>query len=627
MKQFLLLLVSLSLLLPVSMEAHGDCDKTSAFLGIQSKSISKEKAEKLGFENPYGSYVTKVYENSAAERAGLQIFDYIYWVGRFVACHDRNLSTMLGNYESGDEVEVKFVRNGELKTTFVKLGKRSDVQNNNKSCGEKAFLGIDQNWRVQREVERGVGVNVVNNSTAEAMGLEDGDVITSINDYPMMDWNDITTAIYDLKVGDNITVEFIREGQSRRANMPIQSYSTTKNTHSKNSHVYSGGGQDYYEEEEDDENREYGFLGVYTEKVSKEKAQKLGFDNPYGSYVTGTIPGTAAEKAGVQPFDYIYGVDQYRTGEHQNLTHVFRKYEPNDKGVLQLIRNKRKQTITVTFGRRDDVRYTEKSKCDEPFFGIRHDHSGSNNVDGVAIEVVKNSTAKGLGLQNGDIITKINGHYMIDWTDIGIAIDNMTVGNSIEVNFSRDGRTMTKQGPIKSYCDTKPEYQKNEQVWNKYKDKHKEKKKDDDYDYDNGEDDDFFDNDFSIPEYSYKNSEELNMSNITIRIADVNASESIRLQQRYGHKMGSNLEVDDFRLAKNTNQNLFDLTFNLPNKGATIVKIINEDGRVIYEYDLGQFSGDFSDKVDISQNGAGAYFLSIQSGVKTKTKKIILAKR
>jgi S1-C subfamily serine protease len=630
MKQFLIVLVAISALLPVSIEAHGACDKTSAYLGISAHSVSEEKAKKLGFDNPYGSYITKVHQNSAAEKAGLQVFDYIYWVGKYVACHDRSLSTMLSNYETGDEVEVRFVRNGELHSTLVTLGQKSDIQYNNKSCNEKAFLGIDQNWRIQRGLDRGVAVNIVNNSTAEAMGMEDGDVITRINDYPIIDWNDVTTAINDLKVNDNITVEFVRDGQTNRASIPIKSYNETK-AWSDDTYA-SSGGDSYYNhddddvyEEEEEENREYGFLGVYTEQVSREKAKKLGFDNPFGSYVTGVISGTAAEKAGVQPFDYIYGVDQYRTGEDQNLTHIFRKYEPNERGTLQLVRDKRKETLSVTFGRRDDVRYEEKSKCEEPFFGIRHDHSRSIKVDGVPVEIVDNSTAKTIGLKDGDIITQINGHYMIDWKDIGIAIDNMTVGKTISVAYLRDGQRMTKQGPIQSYCDTKPEYKQQEQVWNKYKEKNKHD--DNDNDDDNKDDNDFFNNELIITKNAYTNSENLDISNITIRISDVNSGEARNLQQRYGHQMGSDLEIDNFKLAKNENQNLFDLTFDLPSRGETIVKIINDDGRVIYEYDLGQFSGDFSDKVDITQNGAGAYYLSIQSGVKTKTKKIVLQKK
>lgn len=626
MKQFLIVLVAISVLLPVSMEAHGDCNKTSTYLGISSHSISKEKAEKLGFETHYGAYVSKICENGAAEKAGLQVFDYIYAIEDEEVQRDQSLNALLSNYDKGDKVDIHFIRNGQKQRKSIVLGEKSNVKNN-KKCKVKPFLGINQNNRGHRSLDSGISVDIVSNSTAEAMGLEDNDIISSINGHPMIDWNDITTVINDLEVGEDIIVEYIRDGQTDRASMPIKSYNETKSWND-NSYAHSGGGynhdDDAYEDEED--NRDYGFLGVYTDKVSKEKAKKLGFDNPYGSYVTGIIPGTAAEKAGVQPLDYIYGVDQYRTGESQNLTHIFRKYEPNDNATLQFVRNKRKETLAVTFGRREDVRYEEKTKCEEPFFGIRNDHSRAIKVDGVAVEIVDNSTAKSIGLENGDIITQINGHYMIDWKDIGIAIDNMVVGNTITVNFLRNGANMSKQGAIQSYCDTKPEYKKHEQVWNKYKDKNKHKNKDDDYDNDD-DDNNYFDSDLVITKSDYRNSDNLNVSNIMVRISDVNSGEARNLQQRYGHQMGSDLKINNFKLAKNTDKNLFDLTFDLPSRGETVVKIINDDGRVIYEYDLGQFSGDFSDKVDISQNGEGAYYLSIQSGVKTKTKKIILVEK
>ncbi|MEM1220930.1 MAG: hypothetical protein AAGH79_18560, partial [Bacteroidota bacterium] len=49
-----------------------DLDGESAFLGVRSDDISREKAKKLGFSNYYGDYVTKVIKNTAAEKAGIQ---------------------------------------------------------------------------------------------------------------------------------------------------------------------------------------------------------------------------------------------------------------------------------------------------------------------------------------------------------------------------------------------------------------------------------------------------------------------------------------------------------------------------------------------------------------------------
>jgi hypothetical protein len=46
---------------------------------------------------------------------------------------------------------------------------------------------------------------------------------------------------------------------------------------------------------------------------------------------------------------------------------------------------------------------------------------------------------------------------------------------------------------------------------------------------------------------------------------------------------------------------------------------------MIYEYDLGDFSGPFEDQVDIAQNGPGTYFLEVRQGDKSATKKLLLS--
>jgi hypothetical protein len=86
----------------------------------------------------------------------------------------------------------------------------------------------------------------------------------------------------------------------------------------------------------------------------------------------------------------------------------------------------------------------------------------------------------------------------------------------------------------------------------------------------------------------------------------------------------NNLKVEKINLYPNPTKGLFRLQFDLPEKGTTEIKIINAAGRTIYEYELGNFSGEFADDVDISQNGVGTYFLQIRQGDKYVSKKVIL---
>jgi hypothetical protein len=82
--------------------------------------------------------------------------------------------------------------------------------------------------------------------------------------------------------------------------------------------------------------------------------------------------------------------------------------------------------------------------------------------------------------------------------------------------------------------------------------------------------------------------------------------------------------LEKINLYPNPSKGMFKLQFDLPEKGQTEIKVFNAAGRIIYEYELGNFTGEFSDEVDISQNGTGTYFLQIRQGEKYASKKIIL---
>lgn len=557
-----------------------------AFLGIQSDQISDDKAEILGFDNPYGSYVTKVLAGTAAEKAGIQPFDYIYGIDDQRADDDNGVTELIHNYDIGDNATIHLIRKGKPTQIAVTFGDADDCDTGYSSKKEKPFLGINRHSDNEDD-ELGVRIYTVRNSTAEAMGLQKGDLITAINGYPMVDWDDISAAIANAEVGKDIVVEFEREGRKEKASAPIKSYAETKQT---GTHTYTSG-------------HDYAFLGIYSDKVSKTKAKTLGFDNLYGHYVSGVITNTAAEKAGIQPFDYIYGVDEYRTGESQSLGSILKKYKPQDKVTVHLIRKGSAKKMPVTLGSKADAVYDKKSSCEEPFFGIRQSHKAPGE-DGVRVTIVKNSTAEAMGMADADQVTTINGYKMLDWTDIGIAIDNMKVGNPIKVEWLRDGKTMKGEEPIKSQCDTKG-----------------------------------YDHDFEFMEglnldFNFNNDDEdlaetRDISNMKVEMKDVTENEASNMRRNFGIDMPvvNNLQISQLNLFPNPSAGMFNLKFDLPQEGETTIRIFNSAGRLIYNYELGTYSGSFEDSVDISQNGAGTYYLEIRQDNKTLTKKIILQKR
>lgn len=349
------------------------------------------------------------------------------------------------------------------------------------------------------------------------------------------------------------------------------------------------------------------FLGVYSEQLSEEKALKLGFDNLYGSYVSKVVENSAADRAKVQPLDYIYGIDEYRTGKEQSLIQIIRKYKPNQEATLHLYRKGEKRTLRVTFGTRVEGKARVPDKCEDPFLGITAAGKRDDAPDGVTVNIIDNSTARSIGMQDGDHIVAINGNRMLDWQDISTAINALKVGDKITVGFIRNGKRQEKSGPIKSYCETKPGAATTMDI--KIAPQPGE----------------WFDRYFkkgdgqTIIIGGIKKTE--------IAVASLSPDEAAKLNREKGTelKAANNLQAAEFSIEQSGDT--FEMEFTLTTSGKTSVRIYNEAGRLIYLYDLGNFSGDFRDEVNLSQPGTGNFYLEIQQGNKSATKKITLSSK
>lgn len=118
---------------------------------------------------------------------------------------------------SNDAVDIinELEREGEiirptLGITMVDLGLVSDEQKTN-------VLKIDES--VQEGV---VVVDVTSNTSASEAGLQSGDVITSFNGQPVTTGLELRQALYKTRVGDEVDVEFYREGQLQTQTMTMR---------------------------------------------------------------------------------------------------------------------------------------------------------------------------------------------------------------------------------------------------------------------------------------------------------------------------------------------------------------------------------------------------------------------
>lgn len=336
------------------------------------------------------------------------------------------------------------------------------------------------------------------------------------------------------------------------------------------------------------------YMGVYLESITTEKAKSLGFNNLYGSYIQKVIPGTPADRSGLRALDYIYGVDTYRTGSEQSLTNILERYHSGERATLHVQRGENRIDLGITFGsKREDRREISVTPCQDPFLGVMKESRGAQQ-GGIVVRVIKASTADKMGLQDGDEVLRINGYKILDWSDLSSAINDTEVGDKIEVVARRGNSQVKRAYPIQSRCAFEEARGRSEEYSVK------------------GETKIYFDTE-TRSGGSHK---------LLSKSMDRGAVQ--RANDKYGLSLNTDqsLSVQDFYFSADFDKEVLEVSFELPERAPTNVRIYNTMGRVIYDFDLGDFSGTFKDRTNLLKNESGLYFLQIEQGKQSVVQKI-----
>jgi serine protease Do len=202
-----------------------------AFLGVMS-----EKNEK-------GAKITSVTKESAAAKAGLQKDDIITKVNDESIADSEELFETIRKFKPEDKVTITYLRDGQQKTVAAVLGKTMEM-NMDFDFDDRLGKGfnfkmpelreLDKfDWNFSRkprlgieiqdtEESKGVKVTEVEDETpAQKAGLQENDVITSINGKAVTSVDEIKAALKDLKEGDLIKAGITRSGKAQTLEIKI----------------------------------------------------------------------------------------------------------------------------------------------------------------------------------------------------------------------------------------------------------------------------------------------------------------------------------------------------------------------------------------------------------------------
>jgi S1-C subfamily serine protease len=153
-----------------------------------------------------GLSISRVFANSVGEAMGLEPNDVLLGIGNQPIAVE-SLDDALASYQPGDDVLLRIKRNGQYKEINVKM---PDL---NASKEVKGYLGVDV-MPIASKNAVGAKINYVSqNSTADIIGLNKGDVIMGVNNQPVIG-NNMASLMEGLNAGEVATVNVIRNGKN-----------------------------------------------------------------------------------------------------------------------------------------------------------------------------------------------------------------------------------------------------------------------------------------------------------------------------------------------------------------------------------------------------------------------------
>lgn len=201
-----------------------------------------------------------------------------------------------------------------------------------------------------------------------------------------------------------------------------------------------------------------GWIGVMVQDLNEKLARKAKLESPDGAYVKEVLDGSPADSAGILEGDVIVEFNSKKIYDTDDLIKVVRRTLPNTKINLIVIREGKKNSISLTIGRAKTPKY--------PRFGLMYDvpeisiqfgrsilglklitlneqlgeyFSAPNNEGVLVEEVEKDSEAGKAGFKAGDVIVRIGKKTITDVNKVKREIQKYEDGEKVEFEILRKG--------------------------------------------------------------------------------------------------------------------------------------------------------------------------------------------
>jgi serine protease Do len=204
-----------------------------------------------------------------------------------------------------------------------------------------------------------------------------------------------------------------------------------------------------------------GYLGVQIQQLTPDIAESLGIERNRGELIASVEPGQAADRAGIRQGDVVISVGGEPVTPDATLSYLVSNSPIGSRVPVELIRNGRRQTVTVQVGERPpEEQLAAQLGGNNEEFGTETDEQGQREAasaslglavqpltPAIARQVGVPTTTRGLviagvdqssdaatkGLRRGDVIISMNGRAVSTAEEMRAAVNEATRGGRSSV--------------------------------------------------------------------------------------------------------------------------------------------------------------------------------------------------
>jgi serine protease Do len=196
------------------------------WMGVSIQPITEDLARTYRMPEAKGAVISDVTDNSPADKAGLEPGDVVVEVDGRQVEDNNDLSRYIASKAPGTTVRLKLLRNGSDKNVSLTLGtfpdETADAENEEEEGGVQLGMTLREltpdlaaRLEMPRTAKGVVIMDVEAGSAAEDAGLQQRDVIVSVNGQPVEDPDDFKEEIEKARA-DGVARLRVRNGNLHR---------------------------------------------------------------------------------------------------------------------------------------------------------------------------------------------------------------------------------------------------------------------------------------------------------------------------------------------------------------------------------------------------------------------------